>query len=925
MKFTKRLQNTHQKSILLNRREMQEQKSPSGKLESIKKLAEMQSSLDSLREHARDAKFTLDNILVELRQKRTEIFTKREEAVRREETEKKYADLIKQREAERRLAEVAVDAKAKELAQKRAARQAVAAKPAAKPTQIQPVSKPAFAPRQEQPRFQTQQQQKPPYTAHRTWTPNQSTNSRPTNTYGGGRPFDPNRPRPPFDPNRPRPPFDPNRPRPASWGPRPPFDPNRPRPPFDPNRPRPPFDPNRPRPVGARAGGGSSAPTERFIPKPNTAPGKKKRGGYEGEEKSSMDRRSLLRRGIIEEHEIEERMLTRMFRNKKSKENSGSAQVVRGKDAAIVINTHNLTVKLLSEKIGKTAAEIIKQLMVLGQMCTINSALDFGTAELVAMEFGIKLELHSEQTSEEKMRARHKKGAADEAGLEPRPPVVTVMGHVDHGKTSLLDALRKTNVTARESGGITQHIGAYQVTANGKKITFIDTPGHEAFDKMRARGAKLTDIAILVVAADDGVMPQTVEAIKHIQSQEIPMIVAINKMDKKGANPDRIIEQLSGHNVVAEQWGGNAIIVPISATAGTGLDKLLEMILLVADMNGYKANPNKEAQGSIIDARLDKTRGATVTVLVKSGTLKVGDTLLAGTTYGKVRGMTDENGKVIKKAGPSAPVVVLGFNEVPRAGDAVYVVDEKLTKEVVSERKVKEQVKRTEKKIDVTGIDALAKLQEAAKTHLNVIIKGDVSGSVEAIIQTLENITSDEVGVSVISSGVGAVNDNDVALAQTTGALLIAFNVKTTPTAKHAAENVKIKIHEYKVVYEIFDFVTEQMVRKFKPKFETVYLGKVEVRALFKSSAVGLIAGCMVVDGRVTRGSKVKLLRGGTEVGQYKIESVKIKTNDVKEVLAGFECGIKLEGTVDIKVGDIFEVIGVNQLPIIFNGKKYEF
>jgi len=897
---------------------MQEQAKSGGKLENIKKLTEIQLSLELLRGRARDAKTSLDDILVGLRQKRSEITATRDEAVRREETEKKYADLIRQREEERRSAEASVDAKSKELAEKRAAAAAKAA--AAKPVPPPPPShqqnpviamsettrqsqheKPAFTPKQ-------------PYTAQRTWTPNQSTSTRPPNTYGARAPFDPNRPRPPFDPNRPRPPFDPNRPRP-------PFDPNRPRPPFDPNRPRPPFDPNRPRTAGP---GGATAPTERFVPKPNTAPGKKKDKGFQGEEKSSMDRRSLLRRGIIEEHEIEERMLTRMFRNKKSKENSGGA-TARDKAASIIINTHNLTVKTLSEKIGKTASEIIKQLMVLGNMCTINSMIDFATAELVSMEFGIILELQVEQTSEEKMRARHKKGATDEKGLEPRPPVVTVMGHVDHGKTSLLDAFRKTNVTAKEAGGITQHVGAYQVTANGKKITFIDTPGHEAFDKMRARGAKLTDIAILVVAADDGVMPQTIEAIKHIQSQELPMIVAINKMDKKEANPNRIIEQLSEHNVIAEEWGGSAIIVPISATMGTGLDKLLEMILLVAEMNGYKANPNKEAQGSIIDARLSKTKGAMVTILVKSGTLKVGDTLLAGTTYGKVRGMTDEHGKAIKKAGPSTPVVVLGFGEVPRAGDAVYVADEKLTKEVVSGRKVKEQIKRTDKKIDVAGIDALAKLQEAAKTQLNIIIKGDVSGSVEAIIQSLNNITSDEVTVNVISSGVGSVNDNDVSLAGTANALLIAFNAKTTASAKAAADKAKVKIHDYKVVYQIFDFVTEQMVRLFKPKFETVYLGKAEVLAVFKSSAIGLIAGCIVRDGKVTRTSKIRLLRGGEELGAYKIDSLKIKTTDTKEVLSGFECGIKLEGSVDIKIGDIFEVIGTNQLPIIFNGKKYEF
>jgi len=877
----------------------------SGKLENIRKLAEIQNSLDLLRSRTRDAKSSLDDILVGLRQARSEITATREEAVRREETEKKYADLIRQREEERRTAEASVDAKSKELAAKRAeqAAKAAALKPVS-PTQSPVAPKPEI--KQEQPKpFAPHPKQS--YTAHRTWTPNQSTSTRPPNTYGGRPPFDPNRPRPPFDPNRPRPPFDPNRPRP----------------PFDPNRPRPPFDPNRPRPAGV-GGARPTAPTERFVPKPNTAPGKKKDKGFHGEEKSSMDRRSLLRRGIIEEQEIEERMLTRMFRNKKSKDNSGGGSA-RTKDTAIVINTHNLTVKTLSEKIGKTAAEIIKQLMVLGSMCTINSSVDFATAELVAMEFGITLELQVAQTSEEKMRARHKKGATDEVGLESRPPVVTVMGHVDHGKTSLLDAFRKTNVTAKEAGGITQHVGAYQVTANGKKITFIDTPGHEAFDKMRARGAKLTDIAILVVAADDGVMPQTIEAIKHIQSQELPMIVAINKMDKKDANPNRIIEQLSEHNVIAEQWGGSAVIVPISATVGTGLDKLLEMILLVADMNGYKANPNKEAQGSIIDARLDKTKGAMVTILVKSGTLKIGDTLLAGTTYGKVRGMTDEHGKTLKKAGPSTPVVVLGFGEVPRAGDAVYVVDKKLTKEVVSERKVKEQIKRTDKKIDIAGIDALAKLQEAAKTQLNVIIKGDVSGSVEAIIQSLNNIISDEVTVNVISSGVGSVNDNDVSLAGTANALLIAFNAKTIASAKAAADKAKIKIHEFKVVYQIFDFVTEQMVRLFKPKFETVYLGKAEVLAVFKSSAIGLIAGCIVRDGKVTRNSKVRLIRGGEALGEYKIDSLKIKTADAKEVLSGFECGIKLEGSVDIKVGDIFEVVGINQLPIIFNGKKYEF
>jgi translation initiation factor IF-2 len=678
------------------------------------------------------------------------------------------------------------------------------------------------------------------------------------------------------------------------------------------------------RPAGAGRPAGAIKPTERFTPKANTFDNRKKTKSFEGE-KSGIDRRSLLRRGIIEEQEIEERMLTRIFKTKKAKENSAKASGVVRAPSAIIINTNTLTVKTLSEKIGKTAAEIIKQLMVLGQMCTINSTIDFSMAELVAMEFGIKLELHADKTSEEKMRAIHKKGGADDAGMESRPAVVTVMGHVDHGKTSLLDAIRKTNVVSRESGGITQHIGAYQVTANNKKITFIDTPGHAAFDKMRARGAKITDIAILIVAADDGVMPQTIEAIKHIQNEGLPMIVAINKMDKKEANPDRIIQQLSEHNVIAEAWGGSAIVVPISATTGMGLDKLLEMILLVADMNAYKANPNKEAQGSIIDARLDKTRGPLVTVLVQSGTLRVGDTLLAGTTYGKVRGMTDENGKTVKTAGPSTPVMVLGFQEVPKAGDAVYVVDEKLTKQVVSERKNKEKVTRTETKTPAAGIDAFAKMQEADKKQLNVIIKGDVSGSVEAIIQSVNNITSDEVSVNVISSGVGAVNDNDVALAEMADAILIAFHTKVSPTAKTKAEKAKVKIHEYKVIYEIFDYITEQMVRLFSPKFVEKYLGKAEARAIFKSSAIGLIAGCMVLDGKVMRGGKVKLTRGGEVIGEYNIESLKIKTNDVKEVAGGFECGIKLENCQDVRVGDILECVGTEQLPIIFNGKKYEF
>jgi translation initiation factor IF-2 len=545
---------------------------------------------------------------------------------------------------------------------------------------------------------------------------------------------------------------------------------------------------------------------------------------------------------------------------------------------------------------------------------------------LVAGEFGFELQLDVAKTGEDKLGDVHRV-SGDEGGLEFRPPVVTVMGHVDHGKTSLLDAIRKTSVAAKEHGGITQHIGAYMVKHGDKKITFIDTPGHAAFEKMRARGAKITDIAILLVAGDDGVMPQTVEAIKHIQKNKLPMIVAVNKMDKKEANIERVKEQLSAHNVLTEEWGGDAILVPISAMTGMGIDKLLEMILLVAEMNGYRANPNKEAQGAIIDARRDATQGAIVTVLVQSGTMRIGDMLLAGTAHGKVKRMTDENGKAVKAATPGMPVQVLGFSDVPKAGDMCYVVDEKLTKQVVLERKDKEKLSRTKAGTRVAAdIDAIARLDESAKKQLNVIVKGDVSGSVEAIVHSIQEIQSDEVRVNVISSGVGVVNDNDVTLAEVADALLIAFHVKPSATAANAARKQKIQIHSFNVIYQIFDFVTEQMVRLFTPKFTEVEYGKAEVRAIFKSTALGQIAGSMVTAGQILRGTRMRLVRGGKAIGEYGLASLKIKKDDVKEVAAGFECGIKLDDSApEIAVGDVLECVGKEQQPIVYNGRKYEF
>ncbi|MCL2621586.1 MAG: translation initiation factor IF-2, partial [Firmicutes bacterium] len=551
--------------------------------------------------------------------------------------------------------------------------------------------------------------------------------------------------------------------------------------------------PNRPytpRPAGNAGGSalGTAKPTERFTGKVDTYTANKKKGkshSYAGE-KPVMDKRALLRRGYIEEQEIEERMSTRVYRSKKAKENA--KEVSDKKPDSIVITTNPISIKALSEKMGYPAATIMKQLMVLGEMCTINSFVSFDMAELIAMDFGVTLELKLEQTSEQKMQEVHKKAKTEgEENLVTRAPVVTIMGHVDHGKTSLLDKIRKSNVVSGESGGITQHIGAYSIITKNKKITFIDTPGHAAFNKMRARGAQVTDIAILIVAADDGVMPQTIEAIEHIRQAKVPMIVAINKMDKPEANPDRVKQQLTEYGVVPEDWGGNDIIVPISAQSGLGLDTLLDTIILVAEMNGYKANKEKEAQGTVLEARLDKLKGVLATVLIQSGTLKVGNYMLAGTTSGKVKAMYDENGKSLKLAGPSTPVVVLGFNDVPKAGDAAYVVDEKLSKQVVEDRLKKIKTDKVNIKQNLSADAFFGKVAAGNKTPYNIILRADVSGSKEAIIQSIAEIISDEVEVKVISSGVGNITASDVNLAVSSGATIIAFNSKETIDAKELA------------------------------------------------------------------------------------------------------------------------------------------
>ncbi len=564
-----------------------------------------------------------------------------------------------------------------------------------------------------------------------------------------------------------------------------------------------------------------------------------------------------------------------------------------------------ITVSELATRLKATVAEVIKKLMVLGMMVTANEEIDFDTAFLVAEEFHAKVEREVVVTIEERIIDDHEDEDTD---LSPRDPIVVVMGHVDHGKTSVLDAIRKTKVTDGEAGGITQHIGAYRTKIQGQSITFLDTPGHAAFTAMRARGAQVTDIAILVVAADDGIMPQTIEAINHAKAAGVSIIVAINKMDKPTANPDKVMQQLTEYELVPEEWGGDVICVPVSALTGNGIDKLLESVLLVAEIKELKANPDRAAKGTVIEARLDKGRGPIATLLVQNGTLKAGDIVVAGTAVGRVRAMVDDCGRKVTAAGPSVPVEIMGLAEVPTAGDVFNAVsDERLARELVEQRKQsakEEQFKMYQK---VTLDNLFDQMHANDMKELNVIVKADVQGSVEALRQSIEKLSNEEVRVRVIHGAVGAVSESDIMLAQASKAIVVGFNVRPEPLAQVAAEQAEVDMRMYRIIYDCLDEIEAAMKGMLAPKTREVLHGRAEVRQVYRITGVGLVAGCYVLDGKVYRNDLLRIVRDGIIIGDDKMISLKRFKDDQREVAQGYECGIGLEKFTDIQEGDIYE------------------
>lgn len=626
---------------------------------------------------------------------------------------------------------------------------------------------------------------------------------------------------------------------------------------------------------------------------------------YGESEKKSTEEDIEEKYGELQEKQIPVIKKNKTKKTKKNEDENNDSEQEDEEEEIILEIEDTITVKELSDRLEKTYAEVIKELMMMGVMAGVNQEIDFEIAEKLGEKFDAMIVKKEVDVLEESVEQYIEED--EEEGTVKRPPVVTVMGHVDHGKTSLLDAIRKEQVAGSEAGGITQHIGAYTITINGEKITFLDTPGHEAFTSMRARGAQITDIVILVVAADDGIMPQTEEAINHCKAANVPVVVAINKMDRAGANPDRVKQQLAEKGLVAEDWGGDTITVPVSAHTKEGIDTLLEMVLLTAEIQELKSNPNRKAKGTVIDAKLDKGRGPVASLIVQNGTLHSGDSIIVGTTYGRIRAMFDDKGRKIKSAGPSIPVEILGLSEVPSAGDRFYVVkDEKTAREMAEKRKEKSRNEylSTNK---VSLEDLYSQIKEGKIKELNIIVKADVQGTIEAIRQSLEKLSTDEVKVRVIHGGVGAITETDVILANASSAVIIGFNVRPDSNAIVAAEKENVEIKTYRVIYSAIEDIKKAMIGMLEPEYKEVIQGRAEVRMTYKISSVGTVAGCYVQSGKITRNSNVRIIREGIVIFESELASLKRFKDDVKEVASGYECGIMIEKFNDIKEGDVIE------------------
>ncbi len=709
-----------------------------------------------------------------------------------------------------------------------------------------------------------------------------------------------------------------------------PKDGERPARPFGDRPPRGEFKPrdkdgafNRDRAQGNRTGDnkgmGAKKPQNTYVAPPIVSASKdrnfnkKKPGGEKQyEDKHTLNKRALIKNQVDIDDFDENKSGYRKFRPVKKSKDTVEHQAIKIEKA--VITTEIIPLKVLSEKLGITAAEITKRLFKEGIMKTINDSIDFDTAAFIADDLGIELELKLDKTAEDVLSEGFTDQTDSVENLKKRPPVVTVMGHVDHGKTSLLDRIRKSNVTAGEAGGITQHIGAYQVSVGGEVITFLDTPGHAAFTAMRARGAQATDIAVLVVAADDGIMPQTIEAINHAKAADVPILVAVNKIDKPEANIDRIKTQLTENGLLPEEWGGDTILCPVSAKTGEGFDNLLENINVLAEIKDLKANPDRKAKGVVIEAKLDQSKGPIATILVQNGTLKVSDSIIVGTVTGKVRAMVDDKGRRVTSAGPSTPVSIMGLDEVPNSGDILYAVEqEKLIKLVAEERKNKERENMIKASQTVTLDDVFNRIAEGEMKFLNIIVKADVQGSVEAVKQSLEKLSNAEVKVSVIHAAAGAIKESDIMLAESSKAIIIGFNVRPDANAKQVAERSGVDIKLYRVIYEAIEDVEKALKGMLAPKFTEVYLGKAEVREVFKISGVGQVAGCYVTEGKIMRNSKLRIYRDDVMITEGNVLQLKRFKDDVKEVAQGYECGISIERFNDIKVGDFIESYQVEE------------